>query len=228
VEESRDRLTAMGIDQSKIAIVSNTPDMRGVTIQPDTIPRSWQGRKILLYEGFLTKSRGLQTVIEAVPAISRQFPDILFAVIGTGNYRTVLETLARQLNVEKYVEFLGWVDNHLIPSHVDASYACLIPHLRSPHKDTTIPNKLFDYMAVGKPVITTDALPLARIVNDEQCGVAYQSGNAAAFSRAASMLLQGAEHARLLGLNGRAAYARIYNWERDAGKLLEVVESATC
>jgi glycosyltransferase involved in cell wall biosynthesis len=89
--------------------------------------------------------------------------------------------------------------------------------------NTTIPNKLFDYMSYGLPVITSDAEPAARIVREECSGVVFRSGDAEDFARAVRALVDPAERMRL-GLNGRSAVEERYNWSVDEARLFAALE----
>jgi glycosyltransferase involved in cell wall biosynthesis len=97
----------------------------------------------------------------------------------------------------------------------------VIPHLRNDHTDTTIPHKLFHYMVLGRPVLTTDCHPLERIVGETRCGLVVPSGNAEEMARAAASLSEPDLRARM-GEAGRRAVAAGYNWEHDAGVLIDL------
>jgi len=88
--------------------------------------------------------------------------------------------------------------------------------------DTTLPNKLFDYMSVGLPVITSDTVPSARIVKAEDAGVVFVAQNARSLADAITTLADPATR-RQMGARGRAAVERQYHWERDAELLVNAV-----
>src|SRR5690606_5466529 len=99
----------------------------------------------------------------------------------------------------------------------------VIPHFSNDSWNSTIPNKLFDYMAAGIPVLTADARPAARVVRQSGCGGVFESGNADAMARAIASLAD-PKFRRRCGANGRQAIQDRYNWEIDAQRLLEAVE----
>lgn len=78
--------------------------------------------------------------------------------------------------------WLGWVDHSEIFGYVKQSDIGVMPRYTSDHVNTTIPSKIFDYMACGLPVIASDAGPMKRIIKNN-CGVTFESGNAADFAK---------------------------------------------
>jgi len=100
-----------------------------------------------------------------------------------------------------------------------------VPHLSTPHTDSTLPHKLFHYMAFGKPVIVGDAIPLERIVGEEDCGLVVASGDDAAMAEALRRLHADPELRRRMGGNGRRAVWEKYNWDVGIKPLLEFYAS---
>jgi glycosyltransferase involved in cell wall biosynthesis len=226
VEESRDRLLAMGVPEGKVAIVSNTPSVEQISKFAggvEQVTDQWRDRRVLIYQGYVNRARGLQAIVRALPGLVGEYRDLLLVVVGTGNDIENLKCLARELSVEAHTSFMGWVDHNVIPAMVLSSTAGLIPHSDTEHKRTTVPNKLFDYMACAKPVIVSSVPPLKRIVEAERCGVVFQAGDEASFARAVRHLLDNAELARDMGRRGEEAVRARYNWQYDAQVLAEVV-----
>jgi len=87
-----------------------------------------------------------------------------------------------------------------------------------------VPNKLFDYMAAGLAVVTSDAVPLKRIVEACGCGLVYQDRDVADLARALRRL-RDATLRREAATRGRVAVQTTYHWERDVERLLDVVGS---
>src|SRR3972149_2248964 len=103
----------------------------------------------------------------------KKYPETRLQIIGDGTELNSLKGLVKILNLEKSVDLKGWVNFSEVPKIIKESTICLIPHLRSEHTDTTIPNKIFDYMAMGKPVVASDCEPLKRIIQEEKCGFVF-------------------------------------------------------
>jgi len=221
VEESAQRLIANGADSAKISIVSNTPDLRNFS---NGSPRENHSHVQLVYVGFI-QARGLDIIVESLGRIRDVGIPVKFVVIGDGHYLNQLKLIAKQHQVEHLTEFKGWVKSALIPAYIHESDIGVIPHKKNPHSDTTVPNKLFDYMACAKPVIVSNARPLQRIVEEERCGMVFSAGSVESFTEALRQILRNPTAAMEMGRNGAAAVKRRYNWGYDSAVLRRVVEA---
>ncbi len=225
VEESKQRLLAKGVSEKKITIVSNTPMVERFRNAKKTCPgiiKQNQDKLILLYVGFLNFSRGLDTVIESLGHLRTTDNAFFLVMLGKGSAEDHLEKMALKLNVNKHISFEGWVDNKIVPEYIASSDICLVPHHKCGHWNHTIPNKLFDYMAAGKPVLVSDALPMARIVHETQCGMVYTDFSIdSCISQL--MLLKDANLREKLGQNGANAIIERYNWENDSHSMVVTI-----
>lgn len=218
VEESRDRLIALGTAPERVVVVSNTPPASRVA----------EGRPPaaglhVVYLGLLELPRGVAELIEAAALLRERHPSLRVTLIGDGRDRSLLETLARERRVlGNGVEFLGFVPNQRALEIVGSAAIGVVPHHAVESWNTTIPNKLFDYMAAGLAVVTSDAAPAARVVRSTGSGVVFRSGDAADCARAIAELADDDRRARA-GDAGRAAIRTEFNWEADSARLLDCV-----
>lgn len=219
VQESRDRLIAMGVAPERIRIVSNTP--YPAAFKPlDRSNAAADNKLRLIYAGLLNPSRGLDVAIRAVALLASKGVPIELTVIGTGKAEADLHALARTLKCEESVIFRGWIDSKHIPAEVARADAGIVPHRRCSHWDNTIPNKLFDYMAAGLPVLVSDARPTARIVSKTECGLVYENSSAESMAEQIARLRDPALRGHL-AQNGRTAVEREYRWDNDERVMLE-------
>lgn len=116
--------------------------------------------------------------------------------------------------LSEHIVFEGWVDNSNIPDLVACSDAGIVPHHSTSHWQNTIPNKLFDYMAAGKPVIATRIPPVARVVASANCGLLFEDNDVEALAGIFHKL-QDRTVCRILGSRGRQAVAERYNWDAE-------------
>lgn len=226
VEESKNRLVNKGISPDKISIVSNTPVLKRFqdikAAFPGTLDKH-KGKLILLYVGLLNLSRGLDTVFESLSQFIKINDNSFLALLGTGNAVEHLKGLAKKLKIENHIGFEGWVDNKIVPEYIASSDICLVPHHKCSHWDNTIPNKLFDYMAAGKPVLVTDVEPMERIVRQTKCGLTYKDYDKESFVSRLSQL-QVSAYRKELGLNGIKVVKEHYNWGNDSAVMLKSIK----
>lgn len=223
VEESADRVAALGVSRDKLTVVSNTPPLSRLSNGPQ-VPRAQRDRIEVVYMGNLEVVRGLLESIDAIALLKAKGLHIRLRVIGRGRDEALIkQRCASHGLVAQDVEFLGYIESHeealRIVSNSDVG---LMPHRKNDSWDTTIPNKLFDYMAAGLPVVSSDAAPCARILSETNAGRTFASGDASGIARAIEEVTQpgmGAE----LGAAGRHAVENRYNWEHDTAILLDAV-----
>jgi glycosyltransferase involved in cell wall biosynthesis len=228
VEESRRRLLDMGVAPKKISLVMNTPILnRLVENQSGLRPKQSQYPHSLnlIYLGLLERPRGLATAILAIDRVRVELPEVKLLILGTGRDEEYFKSIVNERDLEGNVQFLGWVDYKKALAYILYSDIGLVPHHVTNSWNTTIPNKLFDYMSLGKPVIVSNAVPTERIVNDERCGLVFRDRDSDDLARAIIAL----SDPRLrddVGRRGQDAVMTKYNWTWDEGRLLAALESS--
>ena len=229
VDESSDRLAALGVPWDRLSVVSNTPPASradAVCTEPARAPRGAEEALHLTYLGLMEVPRGINDVLDALAILRGEGRRIDLCLIGDGRDRMLFEARAAVLGLgPDAVRFMGALPNAEALRLVGASDVGLVPHHAYASWNTTIPNKLFDYMAAGLPVVTSDAVPAARIVRGAGAGVVYRSGDAVDLATQLRPLFDLATRERM-ALAGRQAVRKTYNWERDVDVLLHVVRSA--
>lgn len=224
VEESRDRLIELGYPAEQIAVVGNTPpvDRLSTTAQH----RHTAGPLHLNYLGLLEAPRGLGVVIDAVAKCVARNVALRLTVIGSGRERERFERQAAALGLgNAVIDFRGYVQNADALRLVSEADIGLVPHQATESWNTTIPNKLFDYMAAGLAIITSDARPAARIVSGTGTGEVYHWGSADQLADAIERL-RSPERRAACGEHGRAAILEQYNWEADTARMIDALERA--
>lgn len=223
VEESRDRLIGLGVPEERITIVGNTPALDRLRAVPPKVHRDGAPLR-LIYLGLLEAPRGLEVVLRGLAACRQNGMAVELAIIGEGRERTAFEALSAELRLDSsVVQFRGFVPYDSAVIALQQADIGLVPHLANPSWNTTIPNKLFDYMAAGLAVITSDAKPAARVVRETGAGEVYPDRDPEALAAAVARLADVAHRARC-GAQGREAVARRYNWENDSARLVAAIE----
>lgn len=217
IEESANRIKKLGVPEQSIAIVRNTP-FADTTLQ--LRPRPSSDRPLVIaYLGIVERHRGVHDLVRAVAECSRRELHVNLLVIGDGVGLRDLEELARQLGVLGHgVELLGRIENKRALEIVANADVGAIPHVPSDVWDTTIPNKLFDYMSLGLPILTSNVRPVERIVLEEECGVCYRSSDILDLVAAIERLRSPEVRNRMAAAGIEAVKLR-YNWHLDAQRL---------
>jgi glycosyltransferase involved in cell wall biosynthesis len=223
VEESRDRLRDLGVGSDRITVVSNTPSLSRLT---ELAPKAHEDTNLLelIYLGLLEAPRGIGVMLDAVALARHAGVPARLTLLGDGRERDKFEARSRELGLDdSAVRFLGRVPYADAVRLLQSADVGVVPHIASDHWNTTIPNKLFDYMAGGLAVLTSNAKPAARVVREAGVGVVFKDTDAIDCAAAIGKLANAEFRARC-GANGRSAVAARYNWERDAAMMLEAVD----
>lgn len=131
----------------------------------------------LVFMGHILEKSGVQLALEAIPETTKEIKDFKFVIIGSGEYEETLKKMTRDLNIEKYVDFKGYVEDHEDIEDMLARCACGVA-LYDKDVDTwtrySDPGKVKVYLATGLPVIITDVPHIARQIKDAKCGVVVE------------------------------------------------------
>ncbi len=226
IEESRDRLIRLGADPDRITIVSNTPSTMGTEK-----PRRHGADEVLrlLYVGFVTRIRGTDNVLHGLRAYldSQENPvKVEFDVIGIGAALSGYRELCHELDLDDHVNFHGWCSQEFVDELYDRSDVGVLTYHVCSHWNHTIPNKLFDYMLAGMPVLATNVGPIKRIVEDVECGLIFNDNDADGFAQCLAALTDAELRNRMAG-QGTEAVTRQYNWEVDTARMLEALKGVS-
>jgi glycosyltransferase involved in cell wall biosynthesis len=226
IEEAERVVVRGGGKPEQVTVVGNTPPFsafRTDDIQMTADLRLIKKRYSAIYTGGLQLGRGIQTVLEAIPEVVKQIPDFLFVVVGDGYAAEQLKNMSRKNKLDDYVLWTGWVNHARIFDYIRLSKLGVIPHLVTDHVNTTIPNKIFDYMGCGIPVIASDSAPMKRILDEEQCGLVFRSGDVCDLM---NKILRIHSSSNDFGKNGQEAVKIKYSWAEDEKRLVNVVEKS--
>lgn len=224
VEESRDRLVQLGYSRDRITVVSNTPPLARLDAAPHVHAA---GPLHVNYLGLLEAPRGLGWVIDAIARVAARGVDVRLTVIGSGREREMFEQQAKTLGLSPpAIQFTGYLPNLEALRLVGEADVGLVPHQPNESWNTTIPNKLFDYMAAGLAVITSDARPAARIVRETRTGEVFTGRDPESLPTAIERLTDPG-YRTACAEHGRRAVRTKYNWEVDAVRLLAAIDQTT-
>jgi len=215
--EIKKGLMDKGVSESKITVFHNTPTLsfckRYHEDKKNSKPAD-KGPIKIVYVGDLTENRGLPIIINAVEELKRQKEKYNLIIIGDGRYKNFLKKLVAKKKVADLVCFTGWVNHKDLITHLKACDIGIIPHLPTKHNNLTVPNKVFDYMALGLPILSGNLLPIKKIIEETRSGYIfdYQDSDSIVHQLLA---LKEQKLRDQLGMNGKIAVTQKYNWGVD-------------
>jgi glycosyltransferase involved in cell wall biosynthesis len=216
-DESRIKQINISLRKKPIIIV-NSPSK---SIVLSDIERSFdQKTKFkVFFGGGVSENRGIDDMCKAV----RDLDNVELLVTGpcSEKYAVKLESL---VNTSPNIKLdLKWKPYDVIinqTASADAVFA--LYNSNTPNQKYSSPNKLFEAMMCGKPILVSDGNSMADIVNREKCGVVVQYGNVGEIKGAINYLRSNRIACKEMGENGRLAFKERYSWNIMEERLLEL------
>lgn len=197
----------------------NTIDVQNMPILEEfiDIQHNWSYKeKAVCYVGGITKIRGIFEMLDAIKLL----PEINLYLAGPLEYQNFIDDIKKSENTK----FLGFLNRQELKQ---LFYNCIcglvLFHPEKNHINSQ-PNKLFEYMSAGLPVIASNFQSWKNIVESNNCGICVDPLNPKDIAEAIKYLVDNPDIARKMGENGRKAVLEKYNWENEAKKLLNVYE----
>jgi glycosyltransferase involved in cell wall biosynthesis len=229
-EGSREELKRRGIPDEKLVFIPNAADLD--VFKPEVVDEGFRARHglkdrfIALYAGAMGPANGLDQLVGAAEAL-RRWGDtrVTIVALGDGGERPGLEERARELGLDNLI-FLPPVSKEELAGIVGAADVTLTIFAPHPILETSSPNKFFDSLAAGKPVVVNLGGWLRGLVEDNDAGVWVPGGNAEALAGALSALAANPERIELMGRNARALAEREFGRDEMADRLARTLEEA--
>jgi len=175
----------------------------------------------LIYVGGIKRSRGIKEMVLALRYLKEKNIELL--ILGKFLEKSVKKEVEKLPEWEK-VKFLGWVSRERLKkelSRADVGLYCLWPE---PNHLWSLPNKVFEYMAVGLPVLASNFPITRKILINEKCGLLVDPLNPKDIAKKIQFLIEHRKIAQEMGENGRRAVFEKYNWEKESKKLIKIYE----
>jgi hypothetical protein len=202
----------------KTITVQNFPQL-DVQLEAETTP--YRDREpLIVYVGCISELRGAREMIRAVALVCESAPARL-QLAGSFDPPESQQEVAKESGWGG-VDFLGWLSPAQVRELLGKCRLGLAVLHATECYMVSQPTKLFEYMSAGLPVVASD-FPLWRSVIEEAgCGILVDPVNPAAIAEAIRWLLERPAEAEAMGQRGRDAVRRIYNWENEEQKLIEL------
>jgi glycosyltransferase involved in cell wall biosynthesis len=199
---------------NNVEIINNYP----LFTELSTDKINWDDKKYeVCYIGGISAIRGIIELINAFDYLD----DISLNLAGSFNTESI-ENEARACNSWNKINFLGYISRAETQVIYKRSLAGIMTNLSTPHHLEAQPNKMYEYMAAGLPVIVSNFPMLAEIVKEADCGICVDPADSKAIADAISYLVNNPEKAEKMGNNGQVAIQTKYNWEIEEKKLLSI------
>jgi len=205
------RREQFGIARPKVLVeILNVPDDRRLpAVREDS------ENFVVFYGGMIAKDRGLKDLVMACEDVGAKL-----LVAGHGPDEAALLDIIESSHAASYLGTVPYeevLERTAASQVVAALYDPAIPNNRF-----AAPNKLFEAMMFGKPVLVSKGTLAAEIVDEIACGLVVQYGDREDLKKALESLMLSPSEAAAMGARGRAAFERRYNWKAMEPLLLKL------
>jgi glycosyltransferase involved in cell wall biosynthesis len=203
-ESTADDLAVRGVPRGDVRVIY--PGIDSAFYTPAPAERA--AEPLFVYLGRLKRYKRVDLIIRAFAAMNH--PTARLAIAGTGGHRDELAALASSLDLDRRVEFLGFVTDAQKLALLRKAWALVFT---SPKEGWGITN--FEAAACGTPVIASDSPGLRESVRDGETGFLVPHGDVAALAKSLARIAGDPALVRALGATGRT-FAERFSWDRAA------------
>lgn len=215
------------LPEQKIIFVPNTPDPDFMKLEKidEDIRVKMTGRFNLIFVGGIAYLRGLQNVIPQMIELKKRIPEVQLVIVGDGTYLPNLKALVKELHLEDVVTFCGWESIPRVAAYISLSQTGLYPPLKYHGVDDKVPTKMFQYWALGKPIIASNHQLPREMIKKYEAGFTVDFENDSQKFIEVVLKLYQEESLRIkMGQNGLRAIQEEWNWEKTVRSLIELYE----
>jgi glycosyltransferase involved in cell wall biosynthesis len=210
---------------SKVFVVRNGPNwsQRQAAAPEVELKKGW--RFLLAFIGIMSSQDGVEYALYALHDLvhKRGYQDVSLMLMGDGDNAPALQALAHELELDEYVNFVGWVNRNDISRFLAMIDVGLTPDPQNGLNEYSTMIKTMEYMAVGKPVVAFDLQETRFLAQD---AALYATPNKVEdFADKIETLLNNEELRNRMGAFGRKRVEEELSWEHSRQNLLLAYEA---
>lgn len=225
--------TIYDIPAEKIQIIEHgVPDLEAPETNPVKQFNAFKNKRVLLTFGLLSRNKGLETVVKALPAIAEKHPDVMYVILGNTHpgviknsgeeYRDHLKSLAAKLNVSDHLTFINkFVSEEELINYLTAAEIYVTPY----HNEAQITSGTLSYaVGAGAAVVSTPYWHATELLANNR-GRLFDFKNSEALAEIVNELLE--QDSALNELKENAyEYGLHLRWPNTGAEFIKVAETA--
>jgi len=215
VDESR-REQIRGGRPKRVIVINNSPRDRYHDLHLKVQEKGQVFR--LVYVGLLQLERGLWELLE----VMERHPNWTLELAGFGGDQDLVLERVEGLDNVRWHGRIPYSRALELTAASDVSVATYDPEI--PNHRYASPNKIFEAMMLGKPVIVARGTNMDRIVEKHKCGLVVEYGDVVGLEQALLGIENSSHWGEKMGVSGREAYQSLYAWSRMRARLLDMYQ----
>ena len=228
----KEYMKAKGIPEHKISVIKNGVNLQFYDQSPTNLAADevtafknkykLDGKFVAAYVGTHGMAHHLETVLEAAQ-LTKDEPDIVYMLVGDGAEKKKLAALANELGVNEVVRFVPQLPKSMMPVVWSVTDVSIVHLKRSPTFETVIPSKIFECLAMKKPVILGVKGESEKLIKQGECGITIEPESATEMASAIRLLKEDKQRFNQLAGNGRAFVEENFNRSKLALTFLQLI-----
>lgn len=224
-----DALSQFGIDASKRKVVINGTDpdfffpLNNKSLKEKY---GYTNQKILLTTTRLVARKGVDTVLQALPKIIRDIPNIKYLIVGEGSFKPELQRIIGELQLENYVEFVGRIPYSQLNEYYNLADVYVMPAKAVMPDIEGFGIVFLEAGSCKKAVIGTRTGGIPDAILHEETGLLVDEQNPTQLAEAITRLLADDKLRTRMGEAGRARVLREANWDRVGELIFDLINVA--
>ncbi|HTT17822.1 MAG TPA: glycosyltransferase family 4 protein [Candidatus Sulfotelmatobacter sp.] len=210
----------------KIRVVMNSPDS---AIFPYRSARSYASQPVkfskpfvIMYHGSLVKRNGLEVAVEAMARVRREIPSAELWIYGPqSNYLSDVLRSAHQQGIQNAVRYLGPKTLEELVTEIENCDVGVIPNYRNAFTEINTPTRVFEYLALGKPVVAPRTAGILDYFTSDSLFF-FEAGNAQELAGQISYVFSNPDRAIEVVERGQQVYLS-HTWEQEREMLVRTV-----
>lgn len=224
----KNQLSEFGIDKSRISVITSKADTEH--FNPDVDGSKIRDKyhidgTLITFLGTFGKWHGIEFLIDAAPKIFANIPDAKIMLIGDGELRGKIDEKIDALGIRDKIIMTGLVDLSFVPQYLAASDILVSPCIPNDKGEfINSPVKIFEYLAMGKPLVASDIGQQKEIIKDGQNGLLFKTFDENEFVSKIKLLNSDNELKHKLSLAARKDAIENYDWKNNRDIILDVYQ----
>jgi glycosyltransferase involved in cell wall biosynthesis len=215
-----------GMNPERVFVVRSLPDLKYIHRVGPCAELKEGKTHLIAYVGVMGFQDGLDLLLESVEYIvkTRNRRDVLFVMIGSGTELPRLKALTAQKGLSDWVKFTGRIPEDELGDYLCTADVCVAPDPKNPMNDKSTMNKIFQYMAFGRPLVVYDLTEGRRSAGDT--ALYARPNDTTDFAAQILKLLDSESLRRDLGGRARKRIEEQLDWNIEKKTLLAAYEAA--
>ncbi|MCG8606692.1 glycosyltransferase family 4 protein, partial [bacterium] len=180
-----------------------------------------EGKTVIGFVGTLKPWHGVESLLQAFQLVNSERTHTHLLIVGEGPARKELEQYTREHGMSKAVTFAGEVTHDEIPGYISAMEITVAPYVPNDNFYFS-PIKIFEYMAMDKPVIAGKLGQIEEIIVPGKTGILFEPGNRDQLKKALEKLVDDSQLRQSLGENARKWVVENRTWRSTAKQVVDI------